>query len=186
MITQVLTLVIVKGVNYMISHNLSDRLVGCQEQPLLERYICIQFEYVCKPVFCEHNLPVEATLYSSDKTGKKGTYDLLYKNPYFFVTTWPNQMGSSLNCRKIVIVSIRFDFSSSIKGSFAIDTQMPILPSQFCCLYISIYRVAPKNGTVDFCCCCSDQQLPCWIEHLFLIIITPRSSNLVENFLFYE
>ena len=25
-----------------------------------------------------------------------------------------------------------------------------------------------------------------WIEHLFLIIITPRSSNLVENFLFYE
>ena len=27
---------------------------------------------------------------------------------------------------------------------------------------------------------------PCWIEHLFLIILTPRSSNLVENFLFYE
>ena len=27
---------------------------------------------------------------------------------------------------------------------------------------------------------------PCWIEHLFLITITPRSSNLVENFLFYE
>ena len=27
---------------------------------------------------------------------------------------------------------------------------------------------------------------PCWIEHLFLIIMTPRSSNLVENFLFYE
>ena len=26
----------------------------------------------------------------------------------------------------------------------------------------------------------------CWIEHLFLIIITPRSSNLVENFLFDE
>ena len=24
---------------------------------------------------------------------------------------------------------------------------------------------------------------PCWIEHVFLIIITPRSSNLVENFL---
>ena len=35
----------------------------------------------------------------------------------------------------------------------------------------------------------SNQQLfssPCWIEHLFPIIITPRSSNLVENFLFYE
>ena len=27
---------------------------------------------------------------------------------------------------------------------------------------------------------------PCWIEHLFLIKITPRSSNLVENFSFYE
>ena len=27
---------------------------------------------------------------------------------------------------------------------------------------------------------------PCWIEHVFLIIITPRSSNLVENFLVYE
>ena len=25
---------------------------------------------------------------------------------------------------------------------------------------------------------------PCWIEHPFLIVITPRSSNLVENFLF--
>ena len=27
---------------------------------------------------------------------------------------------------------------------------------------------------------------PWWIEHLFFIIITPRSSDLVENFLFYE
>ena len=27
---------------------------------------------------------------------------------------------------------------------------------------------------------------PCWIEHLFLIMITPRSSNLVENFSFHE
>ena len=27
--------------------------------------------------------------------------------------------------------------------------------------------------------------LPCWMEHLFLIII-PRTSNSVENFLFYE
>ena len=39
---------------------------------------------------------------SCDKTWKK-RYDLLYKNPYFFVTTWPNQMGFSVNCRKIVI-----------------------------------------------------------------------------------
>ena len=48
----------------------------------------------------------------------------------------------------------------------------------------------PKNGTVDtvaFSGLCSDQQFyfsPCWIERLFLIIIIPRSSNLVENFLF--
>ena len=26
----------------------------------------------------------------------------------------------------------------------------------------------------------------CWIEHHFLIILAPRSSNLVENSLFYE
>ena len=70
----------------------------------------MKFEYVSEPVFCEHNLPVEATyihvhVHSSDKTWKKGTRDLLYKNPYFFVIIWPNQTGSSLNCRKIVIVS---------------------------------------------------------------------------------
>ena len=47
----------------------------------------------------------------------------------------------------------------------------------------------PRNGTVNFLGLCSDEQLffsPCWIEHLFVIIMTPRSSNLVENFLFYE
>ena len=50
-------------------------------------------------------------------------------------------------------------------------------------------RWPPKNGIVDFSGLCSDQQLsfsPCWIEHLSLIVITPRTSNLVENFLFYE
>ena len=49
-----------------------------------------------------------------------------------------------------------------------------------------------KNGTVDtvdfqdFALINSYLFSPCWIEHLFLIIITPRSSNLIENFLFYE
>ena len=46
-----------------------------------------------------------------------------------------------------------------------------------------------KKRNSRFSGLCSDQQLsfsPCWIEHLFLIIITPRSSNLVENFLTYE
>ena len=48
---------------------------------------------------------------------------------------------------------------------------------------ISVYTGWPKNGSVDFLGLCSDQQLsfsPCWIEHLFLIVITPRSSHLVE------
>ena len=75
---------------------------------------------------------MEATyihVHSSDKTWKKGTRDLLYKNPYFFVIIWPNQMGSSLNCREIVMHGfiIRFDFCDFIKGSFAIDTQMPVV-----------------------------------------------------------
>ena len=55
------------------------------------------------------------------------------------------------------------------------------------------YTGWPRNkgtvDTVDFSGLCSNQQLfssPCCIEHLFPIIITPRSSNLVENFLFYE
>ena len=50
----------------------------------------------------------------------------------------------------------------------------------------------PKNGTVDkvdfqdFALINSYLFSPCVIEHLFLIIITPRSLNLVENFFFYE
>ena len=58
---------------------------------------------------------------------------------------------------------------------------------------IKYYTGWPRNNgtvdTVDFSGLCSNQQLfssLCWIEHLFPIIITPRSSNLVENFLFYE
>ena len=49
-----------------------------------------------------------------------------------------------------------------------------------------------NNGTVDtvkFSGLCSRQQLfssPCWKEHLFPIIITPRSSSLGEKFLSYE
>ena len=50
-------------------------------------------------------------------------------------------------------------------------------------------EITEQSITVDFSGLCSNQQLfssLCWIEHLFPIIITPRSSNLVENFLFYE
>ena len=68
--------------------------------------------------------------------GRKGHYDFLYKIPYFLVTTWPNEMGSSQNCRKIVIVSS--------KGSFAIDTQMPIVIF----LGESVYSIADMNSDI--------------------------------------
>ena len=32
----------------------------------------------------------------SDKRWKEGTHDMLYENPYYFVTTGPNRMESSL------------------------------------------------------------------------------------------
>ena len=52
------------------------------------------------------------------------------------------------------------------------------------------YTGCPKNnGTVnfqDFALINSYIFSPCWIEHLFLFIITPRSFNLVKKFLFYE
>ena len=59
-------------------------------------------------------------------------------------------------------------------------------------LYSQVYRVAQKERNSRysrFSGLCSNQQLLTslsWIEHLFPIIITSRSSNLVENFLFYE
>ena len=43
-----------------------------------------------------------------------------------------------------------------------------------------------NNGTVDlfyFALINSSPFSPCWIDHIFLIIITQRSSNLVEKFL---
>ena len=58
--------------------------------------------------------------------------------------------------------------------------------------YFAIPGGKTKNGTVDtvnfqdFALINSYLFSPCWIEHLFFIITTPRSSNLVENFLFYK
>ena len=49
-----------------------------------------------------------------------------------------------------------------------------------------------NNGTVDtdnfqdFALINSYLCSPYWVEHRFSIILTPRSSNLVDNFLFYE
>ena len=36
----------------------------------------------------------------------KKTNDMPYKNPYLFMATGPNRMGSSLTDREIVIVSV--------------------------------------------------------------------------------
>ena len=64
-----LTIIFVKGVIYMILYIWQAfRLSGTT----IVRKVCIQFEYVCKPVFCEHNLPVEATYIQVTKLGRKG------------------------------------------------------------------------------------------------------------------
>ena len=39
---------------------------------------------------------MEAKNIQVTKDGRKGPMTLLYENPYFFVTTGPNQMGSSV------------------------------------------------------------------------------------------
>ena len=58
---------------------------------------------VCKSVCCEHNVAVKATYIRMAKLGTNGpvTCFFKYKNPYFFVITRPNQMGSSLKCKEI-------------------------------------------------------------------------------------
>ena len=52
------------------------------------------------------------------------------------------------------------------------------------------YTGCPKNNGMvnfqDFALINSYLFSPCWIEHLFFFIITPRSFNLVNKFLFYE
>ena len=40
-----------------------------------------------------------------DNKWKKGTHDMLYKNPYFFVITGSNQTGFALTGREMVIIS---------------------------------------------------------------------------------
>ena len=57
------------------------------------------------------------------------------------------------------------------------------------CLKIKtcLYRVPPKKRNSKFVGLCSNQQFsfkPCWIEHLFLIIITTRSLNWLRTFYF--
>ena len=67
-----------------------------------------------------------------------------------------------------------------------------MISSCFFNLFTQLYRVAQKERNCRysrFSGLCSNQQLIsslCWIEHIFPIIITSRSSNLIENFSFYE
>ena len=61
--------------------HVSDRLLGCQhgqEQPLWK--VCMEFEYVCKPVYCEHNLPVEATYIHETKLEERDLWLALQKS----------------------------------------------------------------------------------------------------------
>ena len=110
---------------------ISDRLLGCQEQPLLERYaynfnmiaslsfvntICLWKPHTFQWQNLEERdiniwLPLQKSIFLCDYLAKSdGVFSfhrVVKKNSHSFI--------------------IRFDFSDSIKGSFAIDTQMPIV-----------------------------------------------------------
>ena len=97
-----------------------------------DRKVCMKFEYVCnycKPIFCEHNLPVEATCTFMWPNLEERDPWLALQNPHFFVTTWPNEMGSSLNCRKIAIVHSLVWFFRYHKGFF--HNRYPIADCNF-------------------------------------------------------
>ena len=68
-ITDPVTLIFVKGVIYMILHIWQAFRLSLTT---FVRKVCMEFEYVCKPVFCEHNLPVEATYIHVTELGRKG------------------------------------------------------------------------------------------------------------------
>ena len=93
-----------------------------------------------------------------------------------------------------ILLSLRFLNIYDLRFTISISHSFNVLCTH-CVSFYSPYSYTgwPRNNgtvdTVDFSGLCSNQQLfssLCWIEHLFPIIITPRSSNLVENFLFYE
>ena len=70
--------------------------------------VCIKFEYASKFVYCEQNVFSHVAVKHTKVTKtvlKKGSYDMLYKRPYSFVTTGPNRKGSSLTGREIVVLS---------------------------------------------------------------------------------
>ena len=119
----------VKGVIYMILHIWQAlRLSGTTF--VRKVCCCIKFEYVCKPVFGEHNQPVEATYSQVTKLGRRGTMTCFTKIHIYLWLLGQIRWGLHWIVEKLFHKNcfiIRFDFSDSIKGSFAIDTQMPIV-----------------------------------------------------------
>ena len=67
--TYLLTLIFVQGVIYMI---LLIWQAFWLSGTTVVRKVCMEFEYVCKPVFREHNLPVEATYIHVTILGRNG------------------------------------------------------------------------------------------------------------------
>ena len=55
----------------------------------------MKFDYVCKPVCCEHNLPVEATYIHVTKLGRKGSMTCFTK-AMFLRDYLAKPMGSSV------------------------------------------------------------------------------------------
>ena len=123
-----MTLIFVKGVIYMILHIWQGfRLSGA----IFVRKVWMKFEYVSEPVFCEHNLPVEAHIHSCtfkwQNLEKRDPWLALQKS--IFLCDYLAKSDGVFtelqeNSHSFII---RFDFSDSIKGSFAIDTQMPVV-----------------------------------------------------------
>ena len=109
---------------------------------------------------------------------------MLSNPPLYNIPTEP------LSNPPIFIFNSTLPFGGCLKCPLLLMKNLQTLTAIFSWTFLLPYTGWPnKNGTVDtvdFSGLCSDQQLsffsPCWTEHLFLIIITPRSSTLVENF----
>ena len=91
----------------------------------------MKFECVCKPVYCERNLPVEATNIHVTNLGRKGPMTCFFFYPYFFVHDYLAKSDGvftelEMNSHSFIIW-FDFFFIDSMNGSFTIDTLMPIV-----------------------------------------------------------
>ena len=108
----------------------------------------------------------------------------------FIIHTYLDSVGTIIKPLKNILSKFFYhfehDYTAQERKYFNSD---PYTMLQWCASSIQSYTGWPnKNGTVDtaeFSGLCSDQQLSFFTlldRASFLIIITPRSSNLVENF----